>query len=225
MLANFGATGFLSIAASNRFASGWQELAASANGLEYHYRYVSAPPLNRKVRPDPMARNIEIKARIESVESVAPKAAALAKAGPIEIAQDDTFFRCEAGRLKLGVLASDSAELIFYRRANQRGPQESFYLRSPSAAPDSLRESLSLAYGQIGRVRKQRSLFLVDRTRLHLDRVEGLGLFLELEVPLAEDEPAEFGIREAVKIMQKLGVEPAQLVEGAYLDLLAVKGM
>jgi predicted adenylyl cyclase CyaB len=225
MLANFGATGFLSIPASNRFASGWQELAASANGLEYHYRYVSAPPLNRKVRPAPMARNIEIKARIESVESVAPKAAALAKAGPIEIAQDDTFFRCEAGRLKLRVLSSDSAELIFYRRANQRGPQESFYLRSPSAAPDSLRECLSLAYGQIGRVRKQRTLFLVDRTRLHLDRVEGLGHFLELEVPLAEDEPAEFGIREAVKIMQKLGVEPAQLVEGAYLDLLAVKGI
>jgi predicted adenylyl cyclase CyaB len=225
MLANFGATSFLSIAASNRFASGWQELAASANELEYHYRHVSAPPLNRKVRPAPMARNIEIKARIESVESVAPKAAALAKAGPIEIAQDDTFFRCEAGRLKLRVLSSDSAELIFYRRANQRGPQESFYLRSPSAAPDSLRECLSLAYGQIGRVRKQRPLFLVDRTRLHLDRVEGLGHFLELEVPLAEDEPAEFGIREAVKIMEKLGVEPAQLVKGAYLDLLAVKGM
>ena len=225
MLANFDATGFLSIAASDRFASGWQELAASANGLEYHYRYVSAPPLNRKVRPAPMARNIEIKARIESVESIASKAAALAKAGPIEIAQDDTFFRCGAGRLKLRVLSSDGAELIFYRRANQRGPQESFYLRSPSAAPDSLRECLSLAYGQIGRVRKQRTLFLVDRTRLHLDRVEGLGHFLELEVPLAEDEPAEFGIREAVKIMQKLGVEPAQLVEGAYLDLLAVKGM
>ena len=174
-------------------------------------------------RKRPMPRNIEIKARIESVESITPKAAAIAKAGPIEIAQDDTFFRCEAGRLKLRVLTSDSAELIFYRRANQRGPQESFYLRSPSAAPDSLRECLSLAYGQIGRVRKQRTLFLVDRTRLHLDRVEGLGHFLELEVPLAEDEPAEFGIREAVKIMQKLGVEPAQLVEGAYLDLLAVK--
>jgi adenylate cyclase class IV len=170
-----------------------------------------------------MSRNIEIKARIESVDSIAPKAAAIAKAGPLEIAQDDTFFRCGAGRLKLRVLSVDSAELIFYRRANQRGPQESFYLRSPSAAPDSLRECLSLAYGQVGRVRKQRTLFLVDRARLHLDRVEDLGHFLELEIPLAEDEPAEFGVREAEKIMQKLGVEPAQLVEGAYVDLLAVK--
>ena len=102
-------------------------------------------------------------------------------------------------------------------------PGESFYLRSPSAAPDSLRECLSLAYGQVGRVRKQRTLFLVDRARLHLDRVEDSGHFLELEIPLAEDEPAELGVREAEKIMQKLGVEPAQLVEGAYVDLLALK--
>ena len=180
--------------------------------------------LNQNLRREaPMSRNIEIKARIESVESIAPKAAAIATAGPTEIAQDDTFFRCEAGRLKLRVLSADSAELIFYRRANQRGPQESFYLRSPSAAPNSLRECLSLAYGQVGRVRKQRTLFLVDRARLHLDRVEDLGHFLELEIPLAEDEPAELGVREAEKIMQKLGVEPAQLVEGAYIDLLALK--
>jgi predicted adenylyl cyclase CyaB len=168
-----------------------------------------------------MARNIEIKARIESVDSIAPKAAAIAKTSPIEIAQDDTFFRCEAGRLKLRVLSVDSGELIFYRRADKRGPKESFYLRSPTSAPESLRESLSCAYGQIGRVRKQRTLFLLDRARLHLDKVEELGHFLEVEVPLAEDEAAELGVREAERIMQKLGLESAELIEGAYVDLLA----
>jgi predicted adenylyl cyclase CyaB len=170
-----------------------------------------------------MSRNIEIKARIESVDSVAPKAAAIAKAGPIEIAQDDTFFRCEVGRLKLRLLSADRGELIFYRRADQRGPKESFYLLSPTSAPESLRESLSLAYGQVGRVRKQRTLFLLGRARLHLDKVEELGHFLELEIPLSEDEPAEFGVREAESIMQRLGIEPAQLIEGAYVDLLAEK--
>jgi predicted adenylyl cyclase CyaB len=170
-----------------------------------------------------MARNIEIKARIESVDSVAPKAAAIAKAGPIEIAQDDTFFRCEVGRLKLRLLSADRGELIFYRRADQRGPKESFYLLSPTSAPESLRESLSLAYGQVGRVRKQRTLFLLGRARLHLDKVEELGHYLELEIPLSEDEPAEFGVREAESIMQRLGIEPAQLIEGAYVDLLAEK--
>jgi adenylate cyclase class IV len=50
-----------------------------------------------------------------------------------------------------------------------------------------------------------------------------LGHFLELEVPLAEEEPVEVGVREVEKIMQKLGIKPAQLIEGAYLDLLAIK--
>ncbi len=172
-----------------------------------------------------MGRNVEIKAHIESVESVAPKAAAIANEGPIEVAQEDVFFRCESGRLKLRVLSHDEGELIFYRRADQCGPRESFYLRSPTSAPETLRESLSLAYGQVGRVRKQRTLFLVGRTRVHLDRVEGLGHFLELEVVLTDGEPSEVGAREAYEVMEKLGIKPSQLIEGAYVDLLAQRSV
>ena len=167
-----------------------------------------------------MARNIEIKARIESVAQLTPRVAELASEGPLEIAQDDTFFACENGRLKLRAFSNDSGELIFYRRANQSGPKESFYIRSPTSSPESLREALSLAYGQIGRIRKYRTLFLVGRTRVHLDRVEGLGHFLELEVVLVDDESSEHGILEASQLMAKLGIQPGQLVEGAYLDLM-----
>jgi len=167
-----------------------------------------------------MARNIEIKARVENVAQLTPKVAALATEGPLEIAQDDTFFNCVTGRLKLRAFSNEAGELIFYRRVNQAGPKESFYLRSPTSSPETLRESLSLAYGQIGRIRKYRTLFLVGRTRVHLDRVEGLGHFLELEVMLVGDEPAEQGIREASELMDKLGIEPGQLIDGAYLDLL-----
>lgn len=169
-----------------------------------------------------MARNIEIKARIDSVERVAILAAELADSGPLEIAQDDTFFRCEnsADRLKLRTFAPDRAELIFYRRANSSGPKESFYLISPTSTPDALRESLTLAWGQAGRVRKQRRLFIVGRTRVHLDRVEGLGEFLELEVVLEEGEPAEAGMAEAHALMAQLGIASEQLVRGAYVDLL-----
>src|SRR5262245_9037446 len=167
-----------------------------------------------------MPRNIEIKARIESVAVLTPKVAAIASEGPLEIAQDDTFFNCDNGRLKLRAFSTDSGELIFYRRVNQAGPKESFYLRSPTSSPETLRESLSLAYGQIGRIRKYRTLFLVGRTRVHLDRVEGLGHFLELEVMLVDDEPAEQGIREAGGVMDQLGIQPEQLIEGAYIDLI-----
>ena len=171
-----------------------------------------------------MARNIEIKARIESVEAFVPRVIALANEGPIEIVQDDTFFMCDAGRLKLRIFSKNSGELIFYRRADQPGPKESFYLRSSTSEPEALLKSLSLAYGQAGRVRKHRTLFVSGRTRIHLDRVEGLGNFLELEVVLADGEPSEAGVREAHELMEKLGIQPSQLVRGAYIDLCAQQG-
>lgn len=166
-----------------------------------------------------MPRNIEIKARIESVAALAPKAAALATEGPFEIAQDDTFFRCESGRLKLRTFSVTEGELIFYRRADQQGPKESFYIRTPTSSPNTLRECLSLAYGLVGRVVKHRTLYLVGRTRVHLDRVEGLGHFLELEVVLEDHEPAEVGAQEARSLMTQLGIQPSQLIETAYVDL------
>ena len=170
-----------------------------------------------------MARNIEIKARIESVEARRPKAAALANHGPIECLQDDTFFTCERGRLKLRALSATEGPLIFYQRAHHTGPKESFFLTAPTSSPDALREALSLAYGQVGRVRKHRTLYHIGRTRVHLDRVAELGHFLELEVVLAEGEQAASGIEEAHKLMAALGIAPTQLIKGAYVDLLAQK--
>jgi predicted adenylyl cyclase CyaB len=167
-----------------------------------------------------MPRNIEIKARISGVEQLLPAVSAIADKGPIDIQQDDTFFVCANGRLKLRVLSAFESELIFYRRADQYGPKESFYLRSPISAPDTLRESLSLAYGQAGRVRKHRVLFLRGRTRIHLDRVEGLGDFLELEVVLQENEAADAGMLEAKALLSQLCVQDRDLVPDAYVDLM-----
>jgi predicted adenylyl cyclase CyaB len=170
------------------------------------------------------ARNVEIKARIASVEAIAPRVAALADRGPVEIEQDDTFFSCERGRLKLRALSPSEGQLIFYRRPDQAGPKESRFVVSPTSSPDSLREALALAFGTAGRVRKHRTLYLVGRTRVHLDRVESLGHFLELEVVLAAGDSADAGIKEACALMTALGLADDQLVEGAYVDLLAKSG-
>jgi len=168
-----------------------------------------------------MARNIEIKARVSDLDGIARSVATFADSGPIEIAQDDTFFKCQRGRLKLREFADGSGELIFYRRPDQAGPKESFYLISPTSAPGDLREFLSLALGQAGRIVKARTLFMVGRTRVHLDRVKGLGQFLELEVVLGEDEPEAVGVEEADALIQRIGIDRSQLIEGAYVDLLA----
>ena len=170
-----------------------------------------------------MPRNIEIKARITSVEQLMPQAASISDSDPHEILQDDTFFTCAAGRLKLRAFADGTGVLIFYQRADEQGPKESFFTTAPTQSPDALRETLTLAYGQSGRVKKHRTLFTVGRTRIHLDCVEGLGDFLELEVMLDEGEAAEFGEQEAYATMVKLGVQQSQLVETAYVDLLAAK--
>ena len=168
-----------------------------------------------------MARNIEIKAHVRDLASIAQRAAAVADQGPIEILQDDTFFECRTGRLKLRCFSEMSGELIFYQRVDQQGPKESFYIRTPASEPASLRQALSLAYGEVGRVRKRRVLFIVGRTRIHLDEVEHLGSFLELEVVLREGELAEAGVHEAEALMQRLGVDSSQLIDRAYVDLLA----
>ena len=86
-----------------------------------------------------------------------------------------------------------------------------------------MREVLTLAYGQAGRVRKRRILFMAGRTRIHLDEVEDLGNFLELEVVLREDEPLDAGVREAEDLMARLQVQSSQLIDRAYVDLLVEK--
>ena len=167
-----------------------------------------------------MPRNIEIKARVHNLESLLPSVAALADSGPTHIHQVDTFFSCSNGRLKLRKFSDTQGELIFYRRADSRQPKESFYVLVPTAEPDALREVLTLSYGMVGRVLKNRTLFMLGRTLIHLDRVEGLGDFLELEVVMAENEPAEKGLAVAQEILNDLAIAADQLVPGAYIDLL-----
>lgn len=175
-----------------------------------------------------MPRNVEIKARVADRDAMAAldtRAALQARSGPVGLTQDDTFFPSPQGRLKLRVESEDGgplqARLIFYRRPDQAGPKLSFYRMSSTADPDGLRETLDLAYGTLGRVVKRRRLYLIGRTRVHLDEVAGLGLFLELEVVLADDEPVEAGEAEALALMQTLGIAAEDRVETAYLDLLA----
>ena len=171
-----------------------------------------------------MPRNVEIKARIASVEALLPVARALADGEPEAIAQDDSFFPCASGRLKLRAFADGRGELIAYQRPDASGPKTSDYAIAPVPDPDALRATLARALGAGGRVVKQRTLLRVGRTRVHLDRVAGLGDFLELEVVLRDGESADAGVAEAHTLLARLGVDAAQLVSGAYVDLLRASG-
>lgn len=167
-----------------------------------------------------MPRNIEIKARIENLASLTAKVAEIADQGPFEVVQDDTFFKCENGRMKLRIITDTKGELIFYRRQNQAGPKESSYEIYPTSSPDVLRDVLALACGTIGHVCKHRTVFMAGRTRIHLDKVEGLGHFLELEVALVDGETNGEGIAVVYDLLEKLGIHQDKLVAESYLDML-----
>jgi len=171
-----------------------------------------------------VARNVEIKARVADIDTMTRRVSRLADEGPWTIEQDDIFFACESGRLKLRDFCNGNGELIFYRRADQTGPGQSEYRITPTEDPKGLQSVLADALGVVGRVRKQRVLYLTGRTRIHLDRVEALGDFLELEVVLSDDEPPRLGESEAQFLMECLHISDEDLVDVAYVDLIEGAG-
>ena len=168
-----------------------------------------------------MPSNIEIKAHAPDPARKRELAERLAGTPPTILHHEDTFFPCAHGRLKLRQLADDHGELIAYQRADVPGTKQSDYLLSRTDSPAELRAVLARALGTAVVVTKTRRLYLVGQTRVHLDEVDGLGSFLELEVVLADGQPPDEGHRIAREIMAALEVSDADLIDLAYADLLA----
>ena len=167
-----------------------------------------------------MPANIEIKARVRDFTDITSCAEKLSDT-PVEvIQQEDTFFNVPQGRLKLRVLAPDRGQLIYYTRPDQEGPKRSDYHIAHVSDPENLRHVLELAYGIRGVVKKTRYLYLVGQTRVHLDDVQDLGQFMELEVVMREGQGDAKGQEIAEGLMTRLGVERSDLLDGAYMDLI-----
>ncbi|GJQ65228.1 hypothetical protein Trydic_g7359 [Trypoxylus dichotomus] len=168
-------------------------------------------------------RNIEIKAKVKDIEQLRSKAKILSKSEGTIIKQDDIFYISSHGRLKLRKFENGNAELIFYDRSDSKGPKLSFYEKSaiPADTTAHVDAVLSRALGVDGTVRKTRHLFLVDQTRVHIDQVEGLGDFMELEVVLNPEQSVEDGQQIAMSLMKLLGIQEDDLLCGAYKDLMS----
>ena len=167
-----------------------------------------------------MPSNIEIKARVRDFAEIQSRAGRLSDF-PVEvIPQEDTFFVTPRGRLKLRVLSDNQGQLIYYTRPDKGGPKRSDYHIYPTSDSENLKRILELAYGVRGIVRKTRYLYLIGQTRIHLDDVEGLGKFLELEVVMREEQSDAEGQAIAEELMSSLGVDRSDLLQGAYMDLL-----
>ncbi len=167
-----------------------------------------------------MSRNIELKARVEHLAIFRARLELLGATGPEELRQTDTFFAVPSGRLKLREFGDQTGELIFYVRADTPGPKLSEYQRAPISNTAMVRDLLGRSLGIRATVRKTRTVFLLGHTRIHLDEVEGLGAFVELEVVLRDDQSDVDGERVAVSLLDALSIPAADLIAPAYVDLL-----
>lgn len=172
-----------------------------------------------------MKRNIEIKAGISDRKKIEERVREIADSGPEIIDQDDTFFHSQTGRLKLRKFSGSRGELIFYVRPPSAAPSPCRYILAPTSAPDDLIRCLAESNGIRGAVRKRRILYMKGQTRIHLDTVEDLGEFLELEVVLRPEQETSEGIRIAHELLEQLDIAADQLIEGAYIDLLTRTGL
>lgn len=164
-------------------------------------------------------RNVEIKCRCADLNAARAAALELGARDAGLLCQTDTFFPAPEGRLKVRDFGDGAGELIGYRRADQVGPRGSDYLIYRTGEPAALRETLAWALGDGGTVRKRRHLLLLENTRIHLDEVEGLGTFVELETVLRGQTDAE-AQAELEYVAGKLGLRAEDHVPIAYIDLL-----
>lgn len=167
-----------------------------------------------------MARNVEIKARVGDPDALRERVEAVADSGPCTVVQRDTFFHSRQGRLKLREMSTGTAELIYYDRADRFEPVESSFVKIACHEPEAVRQALACALGVRGEVSKKRLIYLCGPTRIHLDRVQGLGTFAELEVVLSAGDSVGEGVSAAYSLMERLGIERRDLIEESYIDLL-----
>ncbi len=167
-----------------------------------------------------MAQNVEIKARCSDFKNLETTLKKKRAKYIGVLRQVDTYFNVPSGRLKLREFSKTKGELIRYQRADESGPKLCSYSILPTDKPSELKRLLSDTLGILGVVKKTRRLYLIGQTRVHLDQVQNLGKFLELEVVLRKGQGIADGKRIARRLMNELGLGPDGLVSRSYIDLL-----
>ena len=167
--------------------------------------------------------NLEIKLPVDDLDEIRRRALAAGAVPSGVLQQTDTFFAATRGLLKLRVLGDGSAELIAYERPRTAASRISDYIVCPVSDPARLHEVLSRSHGRLVEVRKTRDLLMLGGTRIHLDRVEGLGTFVELETE--GDSRDEAAMRaEHERVIEALGLDRGRFLAGSYAEMLMEKG-
>jgi adenylate cyclase class IV len=166
-------------------------------------------------------RNLEVKAIDPDPQATLQAALEFGAEDQGLFHQRDTYFHAVIGRLKLREAPPRAAELIAYDRAELAGPKVSLYRIVPVADHLALIDALTDSLGVRCVVEKARHLLLWRNVRIHLDRVTGLGQFVELEAVAATPGGLEVERDRVEQLRQVLGIADERLVARGYADLLS----
>lgn len=165
--------------------------------------------------------NIEIKARCFYPEKV--EAFLLAhNADFIGIDhQKDTYFNVPNGRLKLRQ-GNIEKNLIFYNRPDQSGPKQSDFSLAPVPGGDEMEHLLQQALGIKIIVNKTRKIFYIANVKFHIDTVDGLGSFAEIEASNRHypDKTIEELQQQCEHYLKAFDIKSEDLINNSYSDML-----
>ena len=166
-----------------------------------------------------MAKNLEFKVRYGSLDLLHPKLADLKANRQETINQVDTYFHNPKGRLKLRETdLSAEGWLIYYERPNELESRYSIYQLCKVDESSNLKELLTNALGVKTIIKKQRVLWMYKNTRIHLDTVEDLGEFVELETVFQGQSDADAKV-EHNHVKTTLGLEMGEPIAVSYSEL------
>lgn len=164
--------------------------------------------------------NVEIKARCDRADEIHRL---LLEKGSRFVGTDhqvDTYFQVPNGRLKLRE-GTIERHLIHYLRPDQQGPKSSQVMLYDPGPDTSLKPLLQCALGVLVVVDKRRRIHFIENVKFHIDSVEGLGTFVEIEAIDLEGRFGEAELRaQCEEYMELLGIERSDLVENSYSDML-----
>lgn len=177
------------------------------------------------MEPTTPRRNIELKARLASIDTARDVAKSLATEHLGTRTQIDTYFCCSVGRLKLRESQGDSAELcgaqlVSYERADETEAKASDYRLLTVDDPEQLKKMLAETLGVKCVVEKRRDVYLHHNVRIHLDEVTSLGSFLEFEAVLSEGITNEQGHEQVAQLTAAFEISEADRLQGSYSDMI-----
>lgn len=167
--------------------------------------------------------NIEIKARCGNHEKIREQLKSREADFKGTDHQIDTYFKVNHGRLKLREGNIENF-LIYYERENKEGPKQSDIILFKSSPGSSLKSILEKSNGVLTVVDKKREIYFIENVKFHLDLVEGLGTFMEIE---AIDKDGTIGkeklLEQCNEYLALFGIFPEDLISVSYSDLLLAK--